>query len=208
MDDDDEAYDAVVPAGGAARRLGGGTDKPALTVGGRSLLDRVLAGCAGARTVLVVGPARVTERQVRWVREQPPGGGPVAAIAAALPQVTAEAVLLLAADLPFFSADTASALLAALAAEPGADAVVLVDAGGRDQPLAAAYRTVPLRAALAALLAETGGDPDGLPLRRLVGGLATSRLPDPAGAAQDCDTWDDIAAARARAAAEQPDRDG
>ena len=205
------AYDAVVLAGGVARRLGGSTDKPALTIGGRSLLDRVLTGCAGARAVVVVGPERVTERPVHWAREQPPGGGPVAAIAAALPQVTAETVLLLAADLPFFTAGTAGALVAALSASPAADAAVLVDADGRDQPLAAAYRTAALRAALAALLADHDGDPDGLPLRRLVGGLATRRLPDPAGASLDCDTWDDVAAARARAAVEpgeRPDQHG
>ncbi|MEU7054400.1 NTP transferase domain-containing protein, partial [Streptomyces eurythermus] len=35
-------YDAVVLAGGAARRLGG-ADKPGVRVGGRALLDRVLA---------------------------------------------------------------------------------------------------------------------------------------------------------------------
>ncbi|WP_198601894.1 NTP transferase domain-containing protein, partial [Streptomyces sp. MH60] len=39
-------YDAVVLAGGAARRLGG-ADKPGLRVGARALLDRVLAACAG-----------------------------------------------------------------------------------------------------------------------------------------------------------------
>ncbi|MEH6375729.1 NTP transferase domain-containing protein, partial [Streptomyces sp. KLMMK] len=40
-------YDAVVLAGGAARRLGG-ADKPTLRVGGRTLLDRVLEACADA----------------------------------------------------------------------------------------------------------------------------------------------------------------
>ncbi|MYQ48709.1 NTP transferase domain-containing protein, partial [Streptomyces sp. SID4985] len=37
----DTPYDAVVLAGGAARRLGG-ADKPGVRVGGRPLLDRVL----------------------------------------------------------------------------------------------------------------------------------------------------------------------
>ncbi|MFE1500369.1 NTP transferase domain-containing protein, partial [Streptomyces albidoflavus] len=41
------AYDAVVLAGGAARRLGG-SDKPAVRVGGRPLLDRVLGACPDA----------------------------------------------------------------------------------------------------------------------------------------------------------------
>lgn len=47
-------YDAVVLAGGAAKRLGG-ADKPGLTVGGLALLDRVLVACRGARTTVVVG---------------------------------------------------------------------------------------------------------------------------------------------------------
>ncbi|MGW0901366.1 NTP transferase domain-containing protein, partial [Streptomyces goshikiensis] len=40
-------YDAIVLAGGAARRLGG-VDKPALPVGARTLLDRVLDACPDA----------------------------------------------------------------------------------------------------------------------------------------------------------------
>ena len=199
MDGEPGTYDAVVLAGGTARRFGGATDKVALEVGGTPLLDRVLVGCAGARTTIVVGPRRPTRRPVSWVREQPPGGGPVAAVAAALPSVTADRVLLLAADLPFFEPATAAVLLRGLDGDPDADAAVLVDADGRDQPLAAAYRTAPLLAALTAL-----GDPAGLPLRRLVGGLATRRIADADGAALDCDTWDDLARARAHARARAP----
>ncbi|RKE20260.1 molybdopterin-guanine dinucleotide biosynthesis protein A [Streptomyces sp. TLI_171] len=185
-------YDAVVAAGGSGRRLGG-VDKAALTVGGRPLLDRVLAACAGARQVLVVGPERPTERAgVCWLREEPPGGGPVAAVAAALPAVSAPLVLLLAADLPFLDASAVGRLLAAVgAADDGAQ---LVDAGGRAQPLAAVYRTAALRGALAEL-----GDPAGRPLRGLTDGLRLAAVPDPAGASFDCDTWAELAAARRRA---------
>lgn len=187
-------YDVIVPAGGAARRLGG-ADKPGLTVGETTLLDRVLAACPDARTTVVVGPARPTARDgVRWTREQPPGGGPVAAVAAGLDLVTADTVLLLAADLPFLDRRTVHRLAAALdGAGPAVAAAVLVDAGGRDQPLAAAYRTAPLRAALAGL-----GDPAGQPLRRLVGGLAKLRVADTDGVAYDCDTWEDLEQARER----------
>ncbi|MFG2916938.1 molybdenum cofactor guanylyltransferase [Kitasatospora sp. NPDC048298] len=187
-------YDVIVPAGGAARRLGG-ADKPGLTVGGTTLLDRVLAACAGARTTVVVGPARPSGRAgVRWTREQPPGGGPVAAVAAGLDLVTADVVLLLAADLPFLDRRTAERLVTALdEAGAPADRAVLVDAGGRDQPLAAAYRTAALRAALADL-----GDPAGRPLRRLVGGLRGPRVADTDGVAHDCDTWEDLERARER----------
>ncbi|MFH9349285.1 molybdenum cofactor guanylyltransferase [Kitasatospora sp. NPDC017646] len=187
-------YDVIVPAGGAARRLGG-ADKPALTVGETTLLDRVLAACAGARTTVVVGPARPTTREgVHWTRERPPGGGPVAAVAAGLNLVTADTVLLLAADLPFLDRRTVERLTTALdEAGPHTDAAVLVDAGGRDQFLTAAYRTAPLRAALAAL-----GDPAGQPLRRLVGGLDRLRVADTDDVAYDCDTWEDLEQARER----------
>ncbi|MFF5439896.1 NTP transferase domain-containing protein [Streptomyces achromogenes] len=187
-------YDAVVLAGGAARRLGG-TDKPGVRVGGRALLDRVLAACAGARTTVVVAAPRPTARPVRWTREEPPGGGPLAALAAGLRHTTAGHTVVLSADLPFLRPGTLRRLLTALR-DTGADGALLTDAGGRDQPLVAAYRTAALRRELAALAAAHGAL-TGLPLRRLTGTLRLTRVPDPL-ASFDCDTWDDIADARAR----------
>jgi molybdopterin-guanine dinucleotide biosynthesis protein A len=188
------AYDAVVLAGGAARRLGG-ADKPGVRVGGRALLDRVLAACADARTTVVVADARPTARPVRWAREDPPGGGPLAALGAGLHHTTAEELVVLSADLPFLGAATVRQLLAALRAS-GTDGALLTDADGRDQPLVAAYRTPALRRELAALSTGHGGL-TGLPLRRLTAALDLTRVQDPV-AAFDCDTWDDIASARAR----------
>jgi molybdopterin-guanine dinucleotide biosynthesis protein A len=188
------AYDAVVLAGGAARRLGG-ADKPGVRVGGRALLDRVLAACADARTTVVVADPRPTARPVTWAREEPPGGGPVAALDAGLRHTTAEAVVVLSADLPFLGEATVRRLLSALRAT-GAEGVLLTDSDGRDQPLVAAYRASALRRELAALTTEYGSA-TGLPLRRLTAGLHLTRVSDPV-ASFDCDTWDDIAAARAR----------
>lgn len=198
-------YDAVVLAGGAARRLGG-ADKPGLRVGGRALLDRVLAACAGARATVVVAEPRPTARPVTWAREDPPGGGPLAALAAGLRHTAAEHVLVVSADLPFLAGPTVGRLLSALAAAD-ADGVLLTDADGRDQPLVAAYRASALRRELAALArddradrgtrAADAADLTGLPVRRLTGALRLIRLPD-AVASFDCDTWDDIATARAR----------
>ncbi|WTI15129.1 molybdenum cofactor guanylyltransferase [Streptomyces sp. NBC_00820] len=187
-------YDAVVLAGGAARRLGG-ADKPGVQVGGRALLDRVLAACADAATTVVVAGPRPTDRPVRWTREEPSGGGPVAALDAGLRLTTAEHALVLSADLPFLDTATVRRLLSTLR-ETGADGALLTDADGRDQPLVAAYRTEALRHALADLAAAHDGL-TGLPLRRLVGALRLTRVPD-ALASFDCDTWDDIAHARAR----------
>jgi molybdopterin-guanine dinucleotide biosynthesis protein A len=190
----DAPYDAVVLAGGAARRLGG-ADKPGLRVGGRALLDRVLTACADAGTTVVVADPRPTLRPVRWAREDPPGAGPVAALDAGLRHTTADAVVVLSADLPFLEVATVRRLLTALRTS-GAEGVLLTDADGRDQPLVAAYRAPALRRELSALTNEHGGL-TGLPLRRLTAALDLTRVPDPV-ASFDCDTWDDLATARAR----------
>jgi molybdopterin-guanine dinucleotide biosynthesis protein A len=211
-------FDAIVLAGGAATRLGG-ADKPAIEVGGDTLLDRTLAAVSAARRVVVVGPPRPVPAGVRagrltsagvragrlmsgavragrliWCREQPPGGGPVAAIAAGFGRTTADAVVVLAADLPWI-APAVPRLLAALG---DADVAVLVDASGRRSYLAAAWRRTALRAALAA----TGG-PAGVAARRLFDGVEVIEVLDSAGWAEDCDTWSDVERARRRA-----DREG
>ncbi|MFD7700737.1 NTP transferase domain-containing protein [Streptomyces caelestis] len=192
--DPGSAYDAVVLAGGAARRLGG-VDKPGVRVGGRALLDRVLRACADARTTVVVADPRPTARPVVWAREEPPGGGPLAALAAGLRHTTADQVVVLSADLPFLGHRTVRGLLTPLR-HGAADGVLLTDSDGRDQPLVAAYRTGALRRGLAALTGRHG-ELTGLPLRRLTGSLDLTRISDPV-ASFDCDTWDDIATARAR----------
>jgi molybdopterin-guanine dinucleotide biosynthesis protein A len=187
-------YDAIVLAGGSARRLGG-VDKPLLDVGGVRLLDRVLAAVATAERRIVVGPRRELDAHgpVLWRREQPPGGGPVAAIAAALDAATAERVLVLAADLPEV-APAVPALLAALDGAPGAEVACLSEPDGHVNYLAAAWRTAALRRAVTAC-----GDPSGSPARRLIGAAVMIEVADPAGWGRDCDTWDELSEARRRA---------
>ncbi|MFD5509425.1 NTP transferase domain-containing protein [Streptomyces sp. NPDC127051] len=186
-------YDAIVLAGGAARRLGG-ADKPALQVGGRALLDRVLDACADAATTVVVGGRRPTARPVHWAREDPPGAGPVAALDAGLRATTAELVLVLSADLPFLDRATVRTLLDSA----GGDGALLRDPTGRDQPLVAAYRAEPLRREIA-LLATEHGTLSGLPLRALTADLDLAKVTDSAPLASfDCDTWEDLAVARSR----------
>jgi molybdopterin-guanine dinucleotide biosynthesis protein A len=167
----------------------------------------VLAACAGAGATVVVADPRPTARPVRWARENPPGGGPLAALDAGLRHTTAPYVLVLSADLPFLDEETVRRLLDGLREGAGTtdglhegagttDGVLVTDPDGRDQPLVAAYRAEALRRELARLAVEHGG-PTGLPLRRLTAGLRLTRITDPV-ASFDCDTWDDIAAARAR----------
>ncbi|MET7785253.1 NTP transferase domain-containing protein [Streptomyces sp900116325] len=189
------AYDAIVLAGGAAKRLGG-VDKPAVRVGGRALLDRVLATCTDSVTTVVVGGRRPTTRAVTWTREEPQGGGPLAALDAGVRHTGAERVLVLSADLPFLGESTVEALLAA-AGRPDRDGALCVDQDGRDQPLVAVYRAEPLRRELALLATEHGGLA-GLPLRLLTHELDLARVEAGPLASFDCDTWEDIAAARAR----------
>ncbi|MFF4080740.1 DUF6457 domain-containing protein [Streptomyces sp. NPDC001777] len=189
------AYDAIVLAGGAAERLGG-ADKPGIRVGGRALLDRVLSACADASTTVVVGGRRPTTRAVTWTYEVPRGGGPLAALDAGVRLTTAERVLVLSADLPFLGADTVKGLLAA--AEDGRrEGALCVDQDGRDQPLVAVYGAEPLRRELALLATEHGGL-SGLPLRLLTQELDLARVAGDPLASFDCDTWEDIASARAR----------
>ncbi|MFF3979359.1 NTP transferase domain-containing protein [Streptomyces sp. NPDC001828] len=189
------AYDAVVLAGGAAKRLGG-ADKPGLSVGGRALLDRVLTACAGAATTVVVGGRRPTARPVVWTREEPAGGGPLAALDAGVRRTSAGNVLVLSADLPFLAAPTVDALLGELR-RVGGDGALCTDADGRDQPLVAVYRAEPLRRGLARIAGEHGSLA-GLPLRLLTRELELARVEADPLASFDCDTWEDLAAARAR----------
>lgn len=182
------AYDAVVLAGGAARRLGG-LDKPALRVGGRTLLDAVLAATVGAERVIVVGPRRPTATSVRWTRERPPGSGPVAAADAGIRLVTAELVALLAADMPFLDAPTLERLRAAVPADGGA---VLVDETGREQWLIGMWQAARVRDQLAVTA-------PGASLGALFGPLHVERVHlDPNGPPPwvDCDTPGDIARAK------------
>jgi molybdopterin-guanine dinucleotide biosynthesis protein A len=184
-----QPYDAIVLAGGGGRRLGG-ADKAALVVGGRTLLDRVLDACAGARRVIVVGSVRPTSSEVLWCQEEPPGGGPVAAIAAGIHRTAAPLLSLLACDLPYLTAAAVAELFGAV--REGGDGAAYVDGEGHLQPLVAVYRRESLERALNGL----GAPYEGVALHRLVARLDIARLADPTGVARDCDTWDEVEVAR------------
>lgn len=140
----------IVLAGGSARRFG--SDKLAAPLGdGRSVLDTCLTGMPSAWPLVVVGPSRpvpsAVEARVRWVRESPPGGGPLAGVAAGLALVEADVVCVAAGDTPRAGA-VLPVLRSALSAEPGVDAAVAGDGEGRANPLLAAYRVEALRGAV------------------------------------------------------------
>ncbi|MEU5880761.1 NTP transferase domain-containing protein [Spirillospora sp. NPDC047279] len=175
-----EPFDAVVLAGGRARRLGG-ADKPAAPVGGRALVARVADAAASAARLVVVGPPRPEPARAVFVREDPPGAGPVPALRAGLAEVTAPWVALLAGDLPFLRPGDVALLLAA--ARDAGDGAVLVDDGGREQWLAGCWRTAALSSALEGY--------EGASLRGLLGPLGPAAVRVEAGERApwyDCDT--------------------
>jgi molybdenum cofactor guanylyltransferase len=190
-----DPYTAVVLAGGKAARLGGQA-KPQLQVGGHTMLEAVLAAVADAEQRIVVGPPQPLPPGVRRVREQPPGGGPVAALRAGLAEVTTDVVAVLAGDLPFLTASLVTDLRGRLTD----DGVLVVDEGGRDQYLVGVWRTAALSAAAAGASGPTS-------LRRVMAPLAVTRHRPPVEPGTpppwtDCDTPADLA--RARAAAGSP----
>lgn len=188
------AYDAVVLAGGSGRRMGH-VDKALVDVGGAAMLTRVLAAVAGARQVVCVGPRRATPVPVTWLLEQPPGGGPVAALAAALPAIEAEVVVVLAVDLPLVDAATITTLVAAIGDRDGA---VALDDDRRAQPLLAAYRRDRLAAAVGLV-----GEPAGARARDLVAGLDLTHVVVGV-EATDCDTPEQLRVARTRVRRSRP----
>lgn len=188
----DDGWDAIVVAGGAGRRMGG-RDKAGVLVGGTSLLERVLMAVSAAHGVVVVGPSRPLPahlHSVRWTREDPPGGGPLAAVAAGLDLVRSPLVAVLAVDLPFVGPDQLTRLRTAVTASPDTAAATLVDPGGHRQPLAAMWRTDVLWAAMP-------DHPAGGAVRTLFDGLLVRAVPASERACLDCDDPGDVARARA-----------
>ncbi|HEY8588234.1 MAG TPA: NTP transferase domain-containing protein [Naasia sp.] len=209
MPGDAPTWAAVILAGGRGSRLGG-ADKAALRLGGVPLVDRLLSALADAAAVVVVGDHPPTSAaalvRVSVVRENPPFGGPVAATAAGLDELSRleesarvpghpDAVALLAVDMPHAAAALPLLLDAwPSSAEAGqeADGVIAVDGAGRRQSLLALYRTDRLREAVAGIVRERGGV-EGSSMRLLLAGLDLREVPVPDLAAADVDTPEDAA---------------
>ena len=179
-------------------------DKAVLRIGEARLLDRAVSAAAAAETIVVVGPRRPIEvfaDRVVWTRERPAGSGPAAGIVHALALVVQSRVVVLAVDAPF-TASAVPRLVDALAGEPqvaldgegdteSAEAAMLVDASGRRQPLIACYATQALRRRAAG---EVWTDRS---VRALVDGLRVTEVTALGAESLDCDTPEDVEAARA-----------
>lgn len=182
---DTMAFTCLVLAGGRSSRMG--ADKITATVGDRSVLGRVLAACAPA-DVIVAGPPRLASALpagAMLVREDPPFGGPVAglrAAVAALPPKT-DLVAVLAGDQPLLDAAAITDLRKAVAANPAADVAAYVTDGGVLQFLCSVWRARALRDRLAA-----AGDS----MRSVYAGARVITVADRRGVSADVDTPEDL----------------
>lgn len=202
----------MILAGGRSSRLGG-APKAQLVLAGATLLGRSLEAAGGARRTVVVGPDLHTlPPGVLGCREDPPFGGPAAAIAAGLDALAAAAqtdggpaalTLVLACDMPQVAAavrallDTASPAVHKSAASPAQPSAVLegavaVSADGRTQPLVGLYGTAALQGAVDD--AARRGVLEGGSVFALLASLELRTVPVPPGSTDDVDTWDDAAA--------------
>jgi molybdopterin-guanine dinucleotide biosynthesis protein A len=224
---------AIVLAGGRGGRLGGTQlgAKALIRLAGWPLADHVLLAASFAAIRVQVGPARIALGSPVFCLERPAGGGPVAALAAALDrmdrldQPVPPSVAVLAGDLPFIGPalaelqrrvtegsgpDRASQARSAEerrsspdepSRDEAVDVAVLVDTGGRVNYLAAVWRTEALRSALSALPATANA-----PVRALYDGARVAHVPDFDACSADVDTPDDLRTATERITRRSPGR--
>jgi molybdenum cofactor guanylyltransferase len=189
---------AIVLAGGASQRFP--PDKLAQQLDGEPLLNHVLASLPEqVTTVIVVGAIREVIRPVIFASEEPPGGGPAAALVAGLRRALDEsndAIVTLPGDAPL-AGQAAGTLLSRLGSEPNIEAVVAIDSAGHEQPLQLALR----RAAAEKLLAAAGpSGAAGVSARRLLDALRPGLVSHDLSSAElwDIDTPDQLLAWRLR----------
>jgi molybdopterin-guanine dinucleotide biosynthesis protein A len=180
-----------------------GRHKPAIVVGGRPIVERVLDAVAGW-PVVVVGSAEGVPAGTRVVSEEPPGGGPVAGIAAGFASLTTgpyaaelgssapDVVVVLAGDLPLLTRQHLSDLVDAVVAVD--DRVAVTRSSSGPNWLCSAWPSELLRLRLLAV-----GGPAGVSVRRLLGEVARVEVPDLADVAVDVDTPGDLEVVRRRA---------
>lgn len=178
----------IVLAGGESRRFG--SDKLVAVLDGRTLLDHALDGIPAGAMVAVVGPERPLSRAVTFLREDPPGGGPAAGLITGLRWALgrhASVIATLPGDAPAGGLAAMRLVDAVVNAGASTEAVVAVDAEGREQVLQLA-----LRPSIARALIELAGPGagHGESVRRLLHRLPRSprQVELPADLTSDIDT--------------------
>ena len=165
-------WSAMILTGGSSSRFG--SDKSHAMLGGNSLIDTLLATLPSEIKIVIVGPElQPASRSAKYTREDPIGGGPVAAIHAGLDLIETEFVAVIATDMPF-----ASLILDVLTVNfpTYEDATIPLDSHKVRQTLCAIYRAEALREAISKL-----GSPQGQSMRQLTQLLSVKEFPlDPA----------------------------
>jgi molybdopterin-guanine dinucleotide biosynthesis protein A len=154
----------ILLAGGSSRRMG--SDKANIEFGAGTLLTFQLEQIPSTFSVVVVGETIDTKPtinwpEITWTRENPPGAGPVAALASGLQIVNTPAIALIAVDAPF-----ALPRLLRCKLDPNSHALIPRDHGGKVQYLAGLYLSDSLRHAL-----EQLGTPTNKSMRELTAHL-------------------------------------
>ncbi len=211
---DRTAIEAVVLTGGLAQRLDGAV-KGEIDIGCGPILTGELDAVrrAGIARAVVVGPGPIhvpPGLDVVVTREDPPFGGPTAAVSAALPFIHSDWVLVLACDLPG-SATLVDLLLRAWdelaeGGRPAGEGAIVVDRQGHPQWLAGVYSRAAVereldRAREDAPTPAPDGTTRGAPIGRVLSGLDLRRVADRGDASHDVDTPEDLAWWRAATAA-------
>lgn len=129
----------IVLTGGTNKRFG--SEKFNAKIEDKTLLE-TLCGYLPDGELIIVGPN--TSIKATYVRETPEYSGPLSAIGAGLEKVSSELVGIFATDMPF-----APKLIPTLLENLKDDAALPVDKEGQLQPLAAIYRSEPLKRVLA-----------------------------------------------------------
>jgi molybdopterin-guanine dinucleotide biosynthesis protein A len=150
----------VILTGGTNKRFG--SNKFEAEINGKTLLEILTSELD---ELIIVGPK--TSVDAIYVREEPAGGGPVAAIGAAMRVVDTELVAIFATDMPF-----APRILENLMSSLIEDAALPIDNEGFLQPLAALYKSDKLRSALSEL-----GNLENRSLKELVAKLNINQVP-------------------------------
>ena len=154
----DENCSVMILTGGRSTRFG--SDKSKAQLGEQTLLAHLLSGLPSTTEIVIVGPVfEHAPPNLRFVQENPRGGGPVAALHAGIDLIDTEFVALIATDMPF-----AVRVIRTLfdSVELARDGVIPLDREGVAQTLCAIYRTASLRRALTTL-----GNPEGRSMRSL-----------------------------------------
>ena len=154
----------MILTGGTSRRMG--RDKASLQFGDQTVLDFILHFVPSGIPTVIVGEE--TSHAAIHVRENPPGGGPVAGIESALSQIFTKYLYVIAVDTPF-----GLPWLLEQNPQPSVQAVIPRDSQGRPHYLCAIYETDALRHAMADLGASANAS-----MRDMIANISTVEYVD------------------------------